>query len=56
MLRVRTPKLLKLPVMAVEMIVGSAIVLAHLMIASRIDRPRALVLAGHTGSETPTEE
>lgn len=52
---VRMPTLLKLPTMATELVVGSAIVLVHLVIASRVDRPRALVLTGRSGPPTMME-
>lgn len=55
MSRVRMPKLSKLPFMAVELAVGTAIVLVHLVIASATDRPRTLALAGRASSRPPSE-
>lgn len=52
---VRMPRLSKLPFMAVDLAIGSAIVLVHLVIAGRMDRPRTLALATHADS-SPTSE
>jgi hypothetical protein len=41
--------------MAVEFTVGSAIVFVHLVIASRMDRPRTLALAKPAGPSPTTE-
>jgi hypothetical protein len=49
------PKLSKLPFMAAELAAGTAIVLVHLVIASTLDRPRPLALAGRSGSQPPSE-
>jgi hypothetical protein len=55
MVRVRIPTLLKLPARAVELAVGSTIVLAHLVIASRMERRRALALPARTVSKAAAE-
>jgi len=52
---VRMPRLSRLPVMAVELTIGSAIVLVHLVIASHVDRQRASGLPGRSVKTPPAE-
>jgi hypothetical protein len=56
MVRVMIPTLLKLPARAVELAVGSTIVIAHLVIASRIERRRALALPARTRTSAAAAE
>lgn len=52
---VKIPRLTKLPSAAIEYFVGSAIVLVHLTLASRLDRQRRLALATRSSPDPASE-